>query len=125
MDFRTLKILVVDDARVARQILIRALKDLGCNHFVEASNGGEGYEQFTNNPVDLVLSDWNMPGESGLELLKKVRAHPTRGKTPFIMVTAERMDMNMIQAIEHGVSNYVIKPYGAGTLEEKIRKVFP
>jgi len=63
-----------------------------------------------------------MPSVNGLEFLKRVRAHPSLGKTPFIMVTAERMDINMLQAIEQGVTNYITKPYGARTLDEKIRK---
>jgi two-component system chemotaxis response regulator CheY len=119
---KKLKVLVVDDARVARQILKNMLKELGITDVVEADDGTTALEALKSNKVNLVLSDWNMPSMSGLELLKKVRASSGLASLPFVMVTAERMEQNIVEAVQAGVSGYIKKPFGAQELEKKIRQ---
>ena len=123
MNYKQIKILVVDDARVARQILKNMLKEIGfAGPILEADGGKNAVEVLSRERVGLVLSDWNMPGMSGLDLLRHVRASTSYGSTPFIMVTAERMEQNVVQAVQEGVSGYIMKPFGAKELEKKIRQ---
>lgn len=122
MDYRQTKTLIVDDARVARQILKNMLKELGFGSILEADNGAAALQVLERERVGLILSDWNMPKVSGLDLLKGVRASKQYGSTPFIMVTAERMENNLVQAVQEGVSGYIKKPFGANELEKKIKQ---
>lgn len=122
MDYKSLKTLVVDDARVARQIVKNILKELGFVNILEADNGVAALKVLEQEKVGLILSDWNMPTMTGIELLKKVRASAKFGSTPFIMVTAERMDNNIIEAVQEGVTGYIKKPFGAKELETKIKQ---
>lgn len=122
MDYKSIKILVVDDARVARQIIKNLLKELGFMNTVEAENGVVALEILGREKVGLILSDWNMPTMTGIELLKKVRASPKFSATPFVMVTAERMDSNIILAVQEGVTGYIKKPFGAIELETKVKQ---
>lgn len=122
MDYKQTKTLIVDDARVARQILKNMLKEIGFSNILEADDGSTALQHFERERVGLILSDWNMPKVTGLELLKKVRASKSYGSTPFIMVTAERMENNVVQAVQEGVSGYIKKPFGAKELEKKIKQ---
>lgn len=122
MDYRQTKTLIVDDARVARQIVKNMLTALGFRNLLEADDGATALEVLERERVGLILSDWNMPRLSGLDLLKKVRASSTFGSTPFIMVTAERMEQNIIAAVQEGINGYIKKPFGAAELEKKIKQ---
>lgn len=122
MDYKKMQILIVDDARVARQIVKNMLKEMGCLNTLEAENGVAALEVLARAKVEIILSDWNMPQMSGLDLLKKVRAAPQFRSIPFVMVTAERMESNIVQAVQEGVSGYIKKPFGAKELELKIKQ---
>ncbi len=122
MDYKEIRVLIVDDARVARQIVKNMLKEIGFTEFLEADDGNAALQVLDREKVGLVLSDWNMPVLSGIELLKKVRGNSKLASIPFIMVTAERMDLNIVTAVQEGVSGYIKKPFGAKELEKKIRQ---
>jgi len=122
MDYKQIKTLVVDDARVARQILKNMLKEIGFTTIIEADDGSTAQQILERERVGLILSDWNMPKVSGIDLLRHVRASKTYGSTPFVMVTAERMENNVVQAVQEGVSGYIKKPFGAKELELKIKQ---
>ena len=122
MDYKQMTLLIADDARVARQILMNMLKEVGFSSFVEAEDGAKALAALQKGGIDIVLSDWNMPGMTGLELLKKVRSTPNLSALPFIMVTAERMETNIVAAVQAGVSGYIKKPFGGKELEKKIRQ---
>ncbi len=117
------RVLVVDDFPAMRRLLRNALRELGVSEIHEATNGKEAMEILEAEGIDLVLSDWNMPGMSGLDLLVWVRTSQEFRHLPFIMVTAEGDKMNVVEAIKHEVSNYIIKPFTAEILEAKIRQV--
>jgi two-component system chemotaxis response regulator CheY len=119
----SIKILIVDDFATMRRILKNILKQLGFKNIVEADDGTTAWELLENQTVDLIISDWNMPKMTGLELLKKVRADSRYAKTPFLMVTAEAQKQNVIEAVQAGVSNYVVKPFTAEAISDKLEKV--
>ena len=119
----SIKILIVDDFATMRRILKNILKQLGFKNLVEADDGTTAWEVLESQTIDLIISDWNMPKMTGLELLKKVRAS-TRYKTaPFLMVTAEAQKQNVIEAVQAGVSNYVVKPFTAEAISDKLKKI--
>jgi len=118
-----MRILVVDDFQTMRRIIINLLRQLGFTNVVEAADGRLGLEKVEDDKIDLIVSDWNMPNMSGLEFLKSVRAHPEYKSLPFIMVTAEGKKENVIAAVQAGVNNYIVKPFNAATLKEKLSKV--
>ncbi|MEW6221022.1 MAG: response regulator [Thermodesulfobacteriota bacterium] len=120
-----MKILVVDDFATMRRILRNNLQAMGFTNVHEANDGFTALERLRQEPFDLVLSDWNMPTMTGLELLKKVRADPSLRRLPFIMITAEGQEHNIISAIQEKVSQYVVKPFTPEILADKIRSVFP
>lgn len=122
MDLNKIQVLIVDDARVAREILRNMLKEMGITNVVQAGDGKEATDRLAEGRIDLVLSDWNMPGMSGLDLLRHMRASTRLQGIPFIMVTAERMQDNIIQAVQEGVTGYIKKPFGALELQKKIRQ---
>lgn len=119
------RILVVDDMMTMRKLVIKCCKDIGFSDFVEAADGALAWEALKNaSPaIGLVISDWNMPNTSGLEFLKKVRADATFGKLPFVLVTAEAEQHQVVEAVKAGVSNYVVKPFTAQILKEKLEAV--
>ncbi len=119
----SIKVLVVDDFATMRRILKNILKQLGFKNLVEADDGTTAYEVLEQQDVDLIISDWNMPKMTGLELLKKVRASEKYSKIPFLMVTAEAQKQNVIEAVQAGVSNYVVKPFTAEAISEKLEKI--
>jgi len=120
----SMKVLVVDDFATMRRIVKNILAQLGFTNIIEADDGTTALELLKKEPVGMIVSDWNMPKMTGLELLKAVRADSTLADTPFIMVTAEAQQDNIILAVKAKVSQYVVKPFTAETLGEKIDKVF-
>ena len=122
---KKIRILVVDDFATMRRIVKNILTQLGFKNIVEADDGTTALKVLQAEKIDLIISDWNMPKMTGLELLKKVRATPEWAKIPFIMVTAEAQQDNIILAVKARVSQYIVKPFTAETLGEKIDKVFP
>ena len=119
-----LKILVVDDFPTMRRIVKTLLKQCGFNNFTEAEDGELAWATIKKHgDFELVVSDWNMPNMTGLELLKTVRADAQFKHLPFLMVTAEAEKENIIEAVKAGVSNYVVKPFTGVTLKEKLQKI--
>lgn len=121
---KNMKILVVDDFATMRRIVKNILTQLGFKNIVEADDGTTAMKLLQQEKIDLIISDWNMPKMTGLELLKAVRAEPSWANIPFIMVTAEAQQDNIILAVKAKVSQYIVKPFTADTLGEKIQKVF-
>ena len=121
----SIPILVVDDYHTMVRIIRNLLRQLGFENVDEASNGAAALEKMRLKRYGLVISDWNMAPMTGYDLLRRVRADPALGKTPFIMVTAESKTENVIAAKKAGVSNYIVKPFNAQTLRNKIEAVFP
>lgn len=119
-----MKILVVDDFPTMRRIIKNLLKDLGFENVDEAEDGVMGLEKLRNGNFDFVVSDWNMPNMDGLAMLQQIRASETLAKLPVLMVTAEAKKENIIAAAQAGASGYVVKPFTAATLEEKLNKIF-
>jgi len=121
---KAIKILVVDDFPTMRRIIRNLLKDLGFENVDEAEDGVQGLEKLRNGNFDLVVSDWNMPNMDGLVMLQTIRADPQLAKLPVLMVTAEAKKENIIAAAKAGANGYVVKPFTAATLEEKLNKIF-
>lgn len=119
-----MKVLVVDDFATMRRIVKNVLKQIGFTKIVEADDGSTALAVLKNDKVDLIISDWNMPKVTGLELLKAVRGDDSMKNIPFLMVTAEGQKDNIVQAVQAGVSNYVVKPFTPETIQEKIEQMF-
>jgi two-component system chemotaxis response regulator CheY len=120
----SIKVLIVDDFATMRRIVKGVLKQLGFNNIIEAEDGNAALEELKKEKIGLIVSDWNMPNMSGLDLLKAVRANDQFKGIPFIMVTAEGQKENVIEAVKSGVSNYIIKPFTPETFNEKLQKIF-
>ena len=118
-------VLVVDDMPSLRKIIIRALKGDGFSHFVEANDGNEAYAALpTATPeVGFIISDWNMPNCTGLDFLKLVRNDPRFAKISFLMVTSEAEKAQILEAIKAGVSGYILKPFNAENLCQRIKSL--
>lgn len=123
IDFR-MKVLVADDFATMRKILRNILKQIGFDHIVEAEDGQVAIEVLRNENIGLVVTDWNMPNMTGLELLEKIRSDPKTAHLPVLMVTAEGLKDNVVAAVKAGVNNYVVKPFTAEILQEKIEQIF-
>lgn len=119
-----MKVLVVDDFSTMRRIIKNILRQLGFNNVVEADDGTTAWEMINKEKIDFIVSDWNMPQMTGIELLRKVRASEQYGELPFLMVTAEAQQENIIEAVQAKVSNYIVKPFTAETMKQKIDKIF-
>ncbi len=119
-----MKILVVDDFSTMRRIVKNLLGDLGFTNLDEADDGLTALPILQAGGVDFLVTDWNMPGMTGIDLLKAVRADPKLSTMPVLMVTAEAKREQIILAAQAGVNGYVIKPFTAATLKEKIDKIF-
>jgi len=119
-----MKILVVDDFATMRRIVKNILKQLGFENILEADDGASALEVLKREKIQFIISDWNMPQMSGIELLKTVRATEAWKELPFLMVTAEGQKENVIEAVKNRVNNYIIKPFTPETLMEKINKIF-
>ncbi len=123
MDYSAIKVLIVDDDSTTRRIVSRLVKQIGFVDFTEAENGAQAYELLLDGDFGLILSDWDMPVVSGLELLNKVRSDDKLKRIPFIMITANDKKENIIVAIKAHVSQYIVKPFTVNSLREKIDKV--
>jgi two-component system chemotaxis response regulator CheY len=118
-------VLVVDDFATMRRIIRNILRDLEFKKILEAEDGTAAVDILKTQKVDLIISDWNMPKMTGLELLKWVRSNEDTKDIPFLMVTAEAQKENVIEAVKAKVSNYIVKPFTAQTLAEKLEKIIP
>lgn len=121
---KNMKFLVVDDFSTMRRIVRNLLKELGFTNVDEAEDGVVALGKLKGGNFEFVVSDWNMPNMTGIELLKAIRADATLKHLPVLMVTAEAKKENIIEAAQAGASGYVVKPFTAATLEEKLNKVF-
>lgn len=121
---KTIKILIVDDFPTMRRIIKNLLKDLGYDDVSEAEDGVVAMGKLLSGNFDLVISDWNMPNKDGLTLLKEIRAHETMAKMPVLMVTAEAKKENIVAAANAGVSDYIVKPFTAAALEERLIRIY-
>ena len=119
-----MRILIVDDFSTMRRIIKNLLRDLGFNNTAEADDGNSALPLLKKGGVDFLITDWNMPGMTGLDLLKAVRAEPELKALPVLMVTAESKREQIIEAAQAGVNGYIVKPFTANTLREKIDKIF-
>ena len=119
-----MRILIVDDFSTMRRIIKNILRQLDLNNVVEADDGTTAWEVLNKDHIDFIISDWNMPQMTGIELLRKVRASEDFGHLPFLMVTAKAQQSNIIEAAQARVSNYIVKPFTAETMKQKIDKIF-
>jgi two-component system chemotaxis response regulator CheY len=119
-----MKILVVDDFSTMRRIIKNLLRDLGFTNISEADDGQTALPMLQNGDFDFLVTDWNMPGMTGIDLLKAVRADAKLQSMPVLMVTAEAKKDQIVEAAQAGVNGYVVKPFTAETLKEKIEKIF-
>ncbi|MGE4293497.1 MAG: chemotaxis response regulator CheY [Desulfovibrio sp.] len=119
-----MRILVVDDFSTMRRIIKNILRQLGYDNVVEADDGTTAWEVLNKDNVDFIISDWNMPKMTGIELLRKVRASEEYASVPFLMVTAEAQQENIIEAVQARVNNYIVKPFTPETLGQKIDRIF-
>ncbi len=115
------RVLVADDSSTMRRIIIRSLAAVGVSDVAEAADGDEAVSLFQQGGIDLILTDWNMPGKDGLEVLKEIRAQDA--EIPVIMVTTEAERGHVMEAIRAGVSDYLVKPFAADVLREKLSKL--
>lgn len=125
-----MKTLVIDDMMTMRKIITKMLKSIGFTNVQEADDGATAWPMIeqakeSGEPFEFIVSDWNMPKMSGLDLLIKIRATEGIKDTPFLMVTAEAEQSNVVKVVQAGVSNFVVKPFKPDTLKEKIQKIFP
>ncbi|MBI5682312.1 MAG: chemotaxis response regulator CheY [Deltaproteobacteria bacterium] len=118
-----MKILVVDDFSTMRRIIRNLLKELNYLNVEEADDGATALVKLKNDKFDFVISDWNMPNMTGIDLLKTVRADANLKHLPILMVTAEAKQENVIEAVQAGVNNYIVKPFTAAILKEKMDKI--
>ena len=123
MGYEGKKVLVVDDSAVMRQIIKKNLKELGFTDLTEAEDGAAGLKKAGESSFDLIVSDWNMPNMTGLEFLKAVRADGNLKGVSFIMVTSEADKEKIMEAVQAGVNQYIVKPFNAVQLEEKIKAI--
>lgn len=119
-----MKILIVDDFSTMRRIIKNLLRELGFNNTMEADDGSTALPMLKNGSFDFLITDWNMPIMEGIALLKAVRADPALKTLPVLMVTAEAKRDQIVEAAQAGVNGYIVKPFTAETLKEKIDKIF-
>ena len=120
----SMKILIVDDMVTMRRIVKNVLKQLGFSNIDEAENGQDGLQKLKAGKYDFVVSDWNMPVMTGIDMLRAIRADEQLKALPVLMVTAEAQQKNLVEAVQAGVSNYIVKPFTAETMQEKLAKIF-
>ncbi|MHB8908348.1 MAG: response regulator [Syntrophales bacterium] len=120
---KNMNFLVVDDFATMRKVIRNLLKQSGYENVVEAEDGAAALQIMKTQKIDFIISDWHMPNMTGLDLLKSVRADREASATPFLMVTAETLPDNIISAIKAGASSYIVKPFTAEVLSEKIAKI--
>lgn len=120
-----MRVLIVDDFSTMRRIVRNILRQIGIANVVEADDGTTAWDILNREKIDFIVSDWNMPKMPGIDLLRKVRSTEQFADLPFLMVTAEAQQENIIEAVQAKVSNYIVKPFTADTLKQKIDKIFP
>ena len=120
---KNIKILVVDDFATMRKVIRNLLKQSGYENIAEAEDGVAAMNVLKSTKIDFVISDWNMPNMTGIELLRAVRSNNELSAMPFLMVTAESLKENVVEAVKAGVNNYIVKPFTAEVLGEKIEKI--
>ncbi|MBZ0071778.1 MAG: chemotaxis response regulator CheY [Thiohalobacteraceae bacterium] len=121
---KNMKILIVDDFSTMRRIIKNLLRDLGFNNTQEADDGNTALPMLQSGNFDFLVTDWNMPGMTGIDLLKAVRADAKLASLPVLMVTAEAKKDQIVEAAQAGVNGYIVKPFTAITLKEKIDRIF-
>lgn len=121
---KNMKILIVDDFSTMRRIIKNLLRELGFTNTYEADDGTTALPMLKKGGFDFLITDWNMPGMTGIELLRAVRADPELATLPVLMVTAEAKREQIIAAAQAGVNGYIVKPFTANTLKEKIERIF-
>jgi two-component system, chemotaxis family, chemotaxis protein CheY len=121
---KNMKILIVDDFSTMRRIVKNLLRDLGFNNTQEADDGLTALPMLKKGEFDFVVTDWNMPGMQGIDLLKHIRADAELKHLPVLMITAEAKREQIIEAAQAGVNGYIVKPFTAATLKEKLDKIF-
>lgn len=121
---KNIKILIVDDFSTMRRIIKNLLRDLGFTNTAEADDGTTALPMLQSGNFELLVTDWNMPGMQGIDLLRAVRADPKLAHLPVLMVTAEQKKEQIIEAAKAGVNGYIVKPFTAQTLKEKLEKIF-
>ncbi|MCC6220867.1 MAG: chemotaxis response regulator CheY [Deltaproteobacteria bacterium] len=121
---KTIRVLVVDDFSTMRRIVKNILTSLGFQNIEEAEDGKIALSKVKNGNIGFIISDWNMPNMMGIDFLKEVRADPSIKDIPFLMVTAESQKENVVEALKAGVSDYVVKPFTADTLQQKLEAIF-
>lgn len=120
----SLKFLIVDDSGTMRRIVINSLKNLGYSDFTEANDGKEAYEKISgDDSINFVITDWNMPGVSGLDLIKLIRNNEKTNDMPILMITTRGVKEDIIHALQAKVSNYIVKPFTPAILKEKIDQI--
>lgn len=120
-----MRVLVVDDFSTMRRIIKNILRQLGFTNIVEADDGTTAWDTLNKDKIEFIISDWNMPQMTGIELLRKVRSSEEFSDLPFLMVTAEAQQENILEAVQAKVSNYIVKPFTAEVMKQKIDKIFP
>lgn len=118
-----MRILVVDDSTTMRRILINTLSKLGYTDVVDGCNGREGLDRLAASPIDLVITDWNMPEMSGIEFIRAIRANDQYKSIPVLMVTTNAAKDDIVEALRAGINNYVVKPFTPDVIREKIEAV--
>ena len=121
---KDIKVLLVDDFSTMRRIIKKLLNEIGFKRIIEAEDGSEALRILKAGDIDFLVTDWNMPKMSGMELLEAVRANPQLSRLPVLMVTAESNRDQITRAAMAGVNGYVVKPFSAATLQEKIERIF-
>jgi two-component system chemotaxis response regulator CheY len=119
-----MKILVVDDMVTMRRIVKNILKQLGFANVDEAENGQDALQKLRGDAYGFVVSDWNMPVMTGIDMLRAIRGDEKLKAIPVLMVTAEAQQSNLVEAVQAGISNYIVKPFTAETMQEKLGKIF-
>ncbi|WP_096618945.1 chemotaxis response regulator CheY [Candidatus Enterovibrio altilux] len=119
-----MKILIVDDFSTMRRIVKNLLRDLGFNNTVEADDGLTALPILKKGSIEFVVTDWNMPGMQGIDLLKNIRTDGALKHLPVLMITAEAKREQIIEAVQAGINGYIVKPFTAVTLKEKLDKIF-
>lgn len=123
MSLANFHVLVVDDFSTMRRIVGNLLKELGCQKITEAEDGTDALRKLEGGVIDFVISDWNMPNMTGLELLQKVRAAESLKHLPFLLITAEAKKENIIEAAQNGADGYIVKPFTAAVLSDKVHNI--
>ena len=120
---KNMRILVVDDFGTMRKVIRNLLRQGGYQNVTEAEDGVADLKELKSQKIDFIISDWNMPNMTGIDLLRAVRADSELSSLPFLMVTAESLKENVVEAVKAGVSNYIVKPFTAEVLSEKIEAI--